>query len=372
MTSNELKNCSENLQYLINCVSPSFNKSNFIPGQTFQGLKISLSTLKNALSGISISPKTLRMIANSFSLYLLNSENQRISEENLFLAPDKFKTLFPINHFKQIEYSNSPASLELFTNKLYRCYYMISNSPYNAYMAYFKLFEIDKKLSAYMVRGIQDFAHVTDIHNNFDNPFKLLQCFKDKESSFNDNKKTESIHLYIADDTNITTTEDCIKIDFSSLEEEPCHSTMFWNISIANKIKPKSYIGGSALVVDTNDGRRGKDICSFKMGLEAIEKTTNSVISNIGPLNNTSLQLISELSLQPKHGVTVLDNSDDSRWYRFLQESINREKSLDTYDINDLRDSVLSFLLELKHDYSIEVDRLKSYIEEHIEIRTTG
>lgn len=365
-TKRQLNNCSKNLNYLIKCVNPSFCQATYVSGQTFKGMNISLSTLKNILSGRSVSDKTLGIIANSFSNYLQDPKNQRISDTDFILDPVEFKTKFPEISFKSMGQHDS-YSLGLYTNKLYRCYYMISSSPYTAYMAYFKLFEKNKELSAYMVRGIQDFKLAKDIFENFDNPNNLIQCIKYRKKQSKSSKKLESINLFIANANAIKTSPNCIKIDFTSMEDEPCHSSMFWNISTTSRMASiESYIGGTALIVDTNDGLRGKDICSFKIGLEAVDRSQNSEAQDIDPINNTSPELINELSIKSRHGVSILDNGDDARWFRFLQEDINRTQSSKMYKIEDIQDLAQS-LLKLKHDYTSEVERLKSYVEQHIE-----
>ena len=92
----------------------------------------------------------------------------------------------------------------------------------------------------------------------------------------------------------ISFTKNCITINFHSIEEDPCFCTMFWNVHAAVKLKLSSYIGGSALIVDTNDGNRNKNISAFKMGLEAVEDIPISqhAITQKGPLVPDSLRLI--------------------------------------------------------------------------------
>lgn len=197
------------------------------------------------------------------------------------------------------------------------------------------------------------------ILNNFDTPNNLKKAFAHEQKNFINNKQLESLNLYTAEHEDILFTNNCIRIHFTSMEADPCRCTMFWNIRIVNEVKRKTYIGGSALVVDTNDGRRGRDIAAFKMGLEHI---TNSETDK-KPFHTNSLQLIAELSLPTKNGVMTVDNSDDSHWFRFLQEDINRDDSSDLFKDIDMHNLVRS-LLELRSSYAVEVERLKAYNDE--------
>ena len=77
-----------NIKYLIDCVSPAFTLSKYVPKQTFYNLNISLSTLKKALYGENLSVKTARQIADSFCHYLSDSTKSRIIAEDLYLPPN--------------------------------------------------------------------------------------------------------------------------------------------------------------------------------------------------------------------------------------------------------------------------------------------
>lgn len=59
----------------------------------------------------------------------------------------------------------------------------------------------------------------------------------------------------------------------------------------------------------------------------------------------------------------TVDNSDDSHWFRFLQEDINRDDSSDLFKDIDMHNLVRS-LLELRSSYAVEVERLKAYNDE--------
>ena len=350
-----VSNCSQNVKYLIECVYPGFNISKYKKDISFPGVTISKSSLQRLLSSKAVSEKTIRMIASSFTLYLKDSISNCITVEDINNGPAAFKEKFPITCFKMQNVDNELYDLGKYTNKLYRCYYMITHSPYQAYGGFFKLFFSNGMYFAYMIRGINDFFKVDEIKNCFDNPNKIKQMFFAYKENMT-GKYAESIHLYYAGDDNIDITRECIKIDFYSIEEDPCRTTMFWNVSISNKINPNKYIGGSALVVDTNDGRRGKDICAFKMGLEAIENTSND-LKNADPINISSSLLINELSIQPKNGVMILDNSDDSRWFRFLQEPINRNNKNFTYAYTDVQRLINSIAVLQK-----KMDKLENII----------
>ena len=369
MSNDLLKNRSQNFNYLIACVDGSFTQARYIPGRTFPELTISQSTLKNSLHARSFSNKTAAAVASSFSLLLLHPDQQRITEDNLGLPPEEFKRLFPVTSFSQLSDTKSYLNLSLFTNKLYRCYYMVPNSLSSAYMGYFKLFGTAGRYHAYMVRGIQDFSLAQEILACFETPHLLAETIQ----KINGNKKTESMHLYEAwsneatdsksgEHKDISFTKNCITINFHSIEEDPCFCTMFWNVHAAVKLKLSSYIGGSALIVDTNDGNRNKNISAFKMGLEAVEDIPISqhAITQKGPLVPDSLRLIKELSPEPENGLMVLNNNDDDRWFRFLQiEDYRNSVSYQNVDV----DKLVSSLRALKTSYEMELDNLINYIE---------
>jgi hypothetical protein len=69
------------------------------------------------------------------------------------------------------------------------------------------------------------------------------------------------------------------------------------------------------------------------MGLEAIEDIPKSqrMIVEQGPIVSDAPQLIQELVLDSNHGIMALDNSDDNRWYRFIQGDSYRKEKYDRY-----------------------------------------
>ena len=368
MTTELRPNYSINIDYMIHqCLGISYTEKSYHAGITIPRLDISFSTLKIILSGNGritkngkvVSEKTIQKIASAFSMLLVHPEERRIFAEDLDLDPEDFKELFPPSAFIQKAAGHPSVSMMKFTNKLYRGYYMLPNSPHKAYLAYFKLVEKEGRYRAYLVRGIQDFDRARDICNYFDTPEELEQCMKSKEGG----KEMETIHLYKAwNDTSarhmredIRITRNCIKIDFHSVEEDPCYVTMFWNICLSAAIESTDYIGGSALMVDTNDGKRGKTISAFKMGLEAVEDIPASQRRYIerGPLVSDAPRVIKELSLESENGVMSLGNSDDSRWFRFIQNDNYREQVYNRYadiDVDALIDSLVSLKTELQHE----------------------
>lgn len=371
MTSQNKPNYSINLEYLLDCCNIEYTQQSYKQKKAIPQCDIGLSTLKKARSGNGISNRTAGKIARAFSLLLIHPENQRIYAEDLYLPPEDFKKQFPASNFIKDLKSPSYINMQLFTNKLYRCYYMVPNSPNSAYMGYFKLFEKDGYYHAYMVRGIQDFdlPFVSEIKKLFDTPESLAEHIRNKD----EDKQTESIHLYEAwnDDSisnrreDITFTNNRIKIDFRSTEDDPCYSTMIWNTCIPNGMHLETYIGGSSLIVDTNDGKRGKNIHSFKMGLEAIEDipASQKKIIKIGPLNRNSMRVIRELTLDSVDGLMSLDNSDDNRWYRFIQNDSYRSPKNTQYEDVNVEKLVESLIL-LKADYERQIDDLKNTIRE--------
>lgn len=246
---------------------------------------------------------------------------------------------------------------------------MMPNSPNSAYMACFKLFEKNGHYHAYMVREIQGFHLVEKVESLFKTPEELSQYTTAKT----DDKRTKSIHLYEAwNDTSssnrhedITFTSNRIKIDFHSVEDDPCYFSMFWNICLPNGMSLDSYIGGSALIVDMNDGRRGKNISAFKMGLEAIESipSTQKKIIDKGPLLHDSIRVIQELTLDSVDGRMTLDNGDDNRWFHFIQNDTYRGTADHRYDDVNV-EHLISSLVRLKADYERQLDDLKNTIKD--------
>lgn len=324
-----LNNESANLRYLIECVCPGFSLKDYTR-DIFPNFDISLSTLKNALYGISISNKTEQIIANSFSLLITDSnENDEITPETLSLSPEVFKEKYPMNIFRKVK--KDTINYELFADKLYRCYYMVSTSPDKAFYAFVKIFTVPKGHFAYMIRGIQNKNLLTELSKCFDDINSVEDKFFQLINSFDD-KTTESLNLYKAESSDICFTQNNIRIDFRSVEEEPCYCILLWNINIPNKVNIRSYIGGTGLIMDTNDGRRGKEICAYKIGLEAVEKAGGFELKSAEPLNNSSTLLINHLCVKPENGVINIDNGDDSRWYRFILDT-DEERGGESADI---------------------------------------
>ncbi len=369
MANHSKPNYSENFNYLLECCNITYTQSTYKAGLTIPHCNLGLSTIKKIRSGDNMSDATARKIASAFSLLLLHPEKRKLFAEDLYLPPDTFSTKFPASAFIQDKTKTAPTNMSLFTNKLYRCYYVMPNSPNSCYMAYFKLFENKGYYHAYMVRGIQDFDLVSELPNLFDEPHRIAQYITEK----NGDKKTESMHLYEAWNDlsshsrreDITYTNNRIKIDFHSIEDEPCYSTMFWNTCIPNGMQLESYIGGSCLMIDTNDGKRGKNISAFKMGLEAVENipASQQAIIKKGALIHDSLRVINELRLECNDGIMTLDNSDDNRWYRFIQGDSYRGHADTRYDDVNV-ESLVTSLVRLKADYERQLDDLKNYIKD--------
>lgn len=356
----EAINCGENLKYLLTCVlsTESIPKSEYIKNVTIPGLNIGISTLNNARNGRFVSDNVFKMIASSFSFFYTGSENKgRITEEDLKLNPKEFKDKFPENSFQKKEPEKKQTELTLFTNKRYRGYYMLRNSSYKTYMAYFWFFEKKGKYSAAMLRGISDFNEIPDFGYKFKDVAEIKKCFKDLLPALEKKKSTSSIHLYLAEHNDIRYSPSCIQINFQTEEAVACYSTMYWNINIASISQQSSYIGGSALMVDTNEGTRGKDICAFKLGLECID-----ILGKKSPLNNTAPQVIAELMPKTKNGILLIDNADDANWYRFIGEGAFRSNSpgvvLDKNEIHQ----IINRLANLERDYRLRLDEADSLV----------
>lgn len=350
----ETKNCGENLKYLLSCVlsTKSIPGAKYIKNETIPGLDIGISTLNNARNGRFVSTDTLKMIASSFSFFYTGSENSgHITEGDLKLNPKDFKDKFPESSFKKKESKKKQTELTLFTNKRYRGYYMLRNSSYKTYMAYFWFFEKKGKYSAAMLRGISDFNEIPDFGYEFKDVDEIKKRFTALLPELEKKKSTSSIHLYLAEDKNIRCSPSCIQINFQTEEAVACYSTMYWNINIASISQQSSYIGGSALMVDTNEGTRGKDICAFKLGLECID-----TLGNKSPLNNTAPQVIAELMPKTKNGILLIDNADDANWYRFIGEDTFRDTSLESFLDKDAVLAIVGRLAMLERDYKLRLD----------------
>lgn len=367
MTNHKIPAYSLIFNYLLECTNITFKTSQYIAGQSIPGLNLGLSTVKKIRAGKEMSETSANKIANTFSLKLWHPEERRILRDDLDLSLDAFKKIFPPGAFIQEHSDADYVNMSLFTNKLYRGYYITPNSPHSVYMAYFKLFEKNGSYSAYMVRGIQDLEDMKWIKNYInEEPEQLNRAIQE---NYYNNKRIEGIHVYKAENStskgrqDITFTKRCIKIDFHSIEDNPCYCTMFWNTYMANFLKVNSYIGGSSLIVDTNDSKRGKSICAFKMGLEAMEAipADQREIIEKGPLLKNSPRVVSEMSLESVDGIITLDDSDDNRFYHFIQEDRYRALTEPKYEDVDV-ESLVTSLFKLKADYERELDDLKRYV----------
>ena len=350
----EAINCGENLKYLLSCVlsKESIPGSKYIKNETIPGLNICISTLNNARNGRFVSNETFKMIASSFSFFYTGSKNNgHITEDDLKLNPKEFKDKFPESSFKKKESEKKQTELTLFTNKRYRGYYMLRNSSYKTYMSYFWFFEKKGKYSAAMLRGISDFNEIPDFGYEFKDVDEIKKCFKALLPKLEKKKSTSSIHLYLAEHNDIRYSPSCIQINFRTEEAVACYSTMYWNINIASISQQSSYIGGSALMVDTNEGTRGKDICAFKLGLECID-----TLGKKSPLNNTAPQVIAELMPKTKNGILLIDNADDANWYRFIGEDTFRDTSLESFLDRDAVLAIVGRLASLERDYKLRLD----------------
>lgn len=180
MANHSKPNYSENFNYLLECCNITYTQSTYKAGLTIPHCNLGLSTIKKIRSGDNMSDATARKIASAFSLLLLHPEKRKLFAEDLYLPPDTFSTKFPASDFIQDKTQTAPTNMSLFTNKLYRCYYVMPNSPNSCYMAYFKLFENKGYYHAYMVRGIQDFDLVSELPNLFDEPHRIAQYITEK------------------------------------------------------------------------------------------------------------------------------------------------------------------------------------------------
>lgn len=370
LSKEEIHNCSENLKYLIQCVfsSHAFPSTPKDPQQILPNLTISRSTLNNTKRGASISVKTARTIASAFSCYYTGSRGG-IQLEDILLNPDKFKDHFPEQTFKMKENDKSSTNMALFTNKLYRGYYMLRNSSYKACMAYFWIFSENGTYSAAMLRGISDFKDVSRLAGfsdkslsydsedtelpayKFKNITEIKKCFKNYQHEYANSKRISAIHLYLAEHKDIRYSPSCIQINFHTEETVACYSTMYWNINVASMSNQDSYIGGSVLMVDTNEGVRGKDICAFKLGLECVD-----TLKEKSPLNNAAPQVIAELTPETKNGILLIDNADDANWYRFISEKNFRSDSPDTVVSTGEVREIIKRLAQLEKNYRLRLD----------------
>ncbi len=333
-------------------------QTEYIPDRTFPGLKISISTLKNALCQRSMSEKTAAQIAGAFSGYLGDTDQHKITKEDLYLSFPAFRGKYPPEVFAADSAERENANLSLFTNTLFRCYYMLSRSPHYANYGLLKLFEVNGKLTACMVREISSYDEVRDLINNFDSYENLVRCFRARKQ---DNLFRMG-YLYTAGPEDITYSSECIQIHFTSVERNPCHCSLTWNISIASKLRHATYTGGTALVVDTNDGKRAKEISAFKMGLEAVNAKEEAAGFSRGLWEKDSAQLITELAPALKNGSIIVDATDDNRWYHFIVDSRQAGKSRENTPKGELYDLIRE-LRTLRNEYARELEQLKHYTD---------
>lgn len=141
MTNHKIPAYSLIFNYLLECTNITFKTSQYIAGQSIPGLNLGLSTVKKIRAGKEMSETSANKIANTFSLKLRHPKERRILRDDLDLSLDAFKKIFPPGAFIQEHSDADYVNMSLFTNKLYRGYYITPNSPHSVYMAYFKLFE---------------------------------------------------------------------------------------------------------------------------------------------------------------------------------------------------------------------------------------
>lgn len=372
----KLENMAQNWKYLIQNTHPDYRSGGkYFKNHLEDSIGFSYGTLYSLIrpNNKKCSSETAAKIAQYFNSYL-KDPLKNFSPEHLSLDPQKLKSSFVSADFKKYEintYKNQSQNdtLKRFANKLYRCYYMAPNSPYSAHIAFLKIFNENE---ACMIKGIriENLKPIQDIF--YSDNFRHCKTLNNMKTSFltaiesmEDKFKPEQMHFYKAQKISIDT--DCIRIDFISEETSPCYTTIFWNVSIANKLRINPYIGGSALAIDTNQGNRGKDICSYKLGIETLENSRLKwdVLKN--PFDCSSVELINELSLTPRNGISVVDNADDNRFFRFITENYHRVPDFEhnilrlpkTYSENDIV-KIIEHLAESHKLLKDEIYELKS------------
>ena len=119
--------------------------------------------------------------------------------------------------------------------------------------------------------------------------------------------------------------------------------------------------------MDSNDGR-GEVICTYKLGLEAVYRKFSKKELENTRLNILSPRLLQELSGDIRNGTMVLDNSQDTRWYNYTEESSNRMDPSNSdpdltpdIDLKKLMDTVV----KLEHAYNSVLHRLENLLDEH-------
>ena len=366
-----LENSGKNITYLIQCVRPSLlsNFNLYKENSTFPTLATTGTVLRQAKNGKRVTEETLIQISRAFSLYLKDSEKE-ITPEDLQLSPAEFKEEFPAGGFKQTTNSSRLSPQSLVANKLFYGYYLLPDSPYIAYQAYFKIFynPRTKKYCATMLRGIKNYEDfpVKCFRSCFEgtDPKQLAKCY---DNLISKSGEKSSLHLYTAEDSDIQITERSIQIRFISYESKPRYCYMCWNINIIQKANLTSYDGGVALCMNSNDGR-GEVICTYKLGLEAVYRKFSKKELENTRLNILSPRLLQELSGDIRNGTMVLDNSQDNRWYNYTEESSNRMDPSNSdpdltpdIDLKKLMDTVV----KLEHAYNSVLHRLENLLDEH-------
>jgi len=361
-------NVAINCSYLFRELTPKITESEYIKGLTIPGFLLGYPSIKAIRSrNLHILDQHKKAIALGFSTFL---KDDAMKAEDLDMDPEQFRKRFPPEKLVRNLIPQSEAGHpEFFMNKVFRTYYLVQASPHRAYLGYLKIFaKKGKPEEAYWIRGVQDYDKVERMFLfNFDSPRHLLTCLKDKKREFGNDKGTESIHLYHADKDSIHYSKDCIRIDFTSDEKVPCKASLFWNVSQVNKMEDiRHYIGGSALCVDTNEGLRGKAISAFKVGLEAREDTplADKVKE---PMNLLRPELLAELrrAANEECGMTIIDNADDHKFFTCLRRDDIRTKEFSYSSVDVQR--LISELMYLRHEMTIQVDHLKSLREKEEE-----
>lgn len=359
-------NAAINCSYLFREVTPKITESEYVKGQTIPGFLLGYPSVKAIRSkNLRILESHKRAIASGFSTFL---KDDRMSAEDLVMDPAEFVKRFPPGKLvRNVDPAPGNGHPEFFYNKIFRTYYLVQASPHKAYLGYLKIFaKKGKAEEAYWIRGVQDSEKVESIfRSHFDSPGLIKGCLKDHKRDFGNDKGTESIHLYHADKDAIHYSKDCIRIDFTSDEKIPCKCSIFWNVSQVNKLEDiHSYIGGSALAVDTNEGVRGKAITAFKVGLEALEKTSLGDLVTT-PMNLLRPELLAELrrATDEECGMTVIDNADDHKFFTCLRRTDIRNKEFDYSTVDVPR--LVSDLMQLRHEMTIQLSHLKSLREQN-------
>lgn len=371
--------CRQNIKYLRMAIKPNFKENNYqMTSGYFYNLNISLSSFKQAYTKSQNRPSddTLSKIVSSFSHYLDSDIYKYLTIDSLFEDPDEFKKKFPKSKISE-NITIRTLRPELYIKKFYRFYYTVPNTYDVAYYGFFKLFENNGVYSARLLRGLQneEDVQINELKNCFygDDPNTISENFdRIMRENKNKNKKSiESFHLYEADHTNIKISPECITIEFESTDK--CRMFMIWNTEISHRFSGlNSYIGGSVMCVETNNGERGKVIASFKAGLEQpenlkkalSEKHINTEEDNKNPektpLDLEAIDLIDILSLESRHGYQILDNADDSLWYRFLLNPKHRIKSSISYSPDQITE-IAKDILSIERKQQECFDRLEKF-----------